>query len=222
MDRDAEAAIEAALAEFAGLPKRTIPALRAVRRRLSARLAAAEPADVLLAAHRLIVSGERWMAYELVGTHGAAMASLGIAEVEALGSGMGRWEDTDIFGPYVAGPAWRLGRIGDEDVRRWTESPDRWWRRAALVATTSLNLKSKGATGDTARTLDIARRLAADRDDMVVKAVSWALRLLARWDAEAVRGFIASEPVAPRVRREVGNKLATGRKNPKSRRPEAA
>jgi 3-methyladenine DNA glycosylase AlkD len=42
-----------------------------------------------------------------------------------------------------------------------------------------------------------------DRHDMVVKALSWALRAAAPWDAAAVDGFLARHPVAPRVRREV-------------------
>jgi 3-methyladenine DNA glycosylase AlkD len=43
----------------------------------------------------------------------------------------------------------------------------------------------------------------ADREDLVVKALSWALRALARRDPAA------------RVIREVENKLTTGRKNPR-------
>jgi 3-methyladenine DNA glycosylase AlkD len=78
-----------------------------------------------------------------------------------------------------------------------------------------LNLRSRGGTGDTNRTLDICRRLVADRDDMVVKALSWALRQLVVWDPDAVRSFLEADDgvLAPRVRREVRNKLETGRKN---------
>jgi 3-methyladenine DNA glycosylase AlkD len=49
---------------------------------------------------------------------------------------------------------------------------------------------------------------------MVVKALSWALRELVVWDPRAVRGFLEArgDALAPRVRREVRNKLETGRK----------
>jgi 3-methyladenine DNA glycosylase AlkD len=49
---------------------------------------------------------------------------------------------------------------------------------------------------------------------MVVKAMSWALRSLIRWDPNAVAAFLArhEQTLAPRVKREVGNKLRTGRK----------
>ena len=57
----------------------------------------------------------------------------------------------------------------------------------------------------------------ADREDLVVKALSWALRALARRDPAAVRKFLAEhrEKLAARVIREVENKLTTGRKNPR-------
>jgi 3-methyladenine DNA glycosylase AlkD len=58
--------------------------------------------------------------------------------------------------------------------------------------------------------------LVDDRDDMVVKALSWALRELTVWDPAAVQAFLDEhgDRVAARVRREVSNKLATGLKNP--------
>jgi 3-methyladenine DNA glycosylase AlkD len=85
-----------------------------------------------------------------------------------------------------------------------------------------LNNRARGATspaGDAIRTLVVCRALAADRADMVVKALSWALRELARRDPQAVKAFMAEqgEALAPRVRREVGNKLRTGLKNPRIR-----
>ena len=93
-------------------------------------------------------------------------------------------------------------------------SPDRWRRRLALVATAPLNAKARGGTGDARRTLRICRLLLEDRDDMVVKAMSWALRELGKRDRKSVRTFITREArrVAPRVAREVRNKLRTGRK----------
>jgi 3-methyladenine DNA glycosylase AlkD len=58
--------------------------------------------------------------------------------------------------------------------------------------------------------------LMADRDDMVVKALSWALRELVVHDAAAVHRFLAThdDVLAARVKREVRNKLETGLKNP--------
>ena len=54
-----------------------------------------------------------------------------------------------------------------------------------------------------------------DREDMIVKALSWALRELSKHDKPAVENFMGKydEVLAGRVRREVYTKLKTGRKN---------
>ena len=156
----------------------------------------------------------RWFAYELVYHHRAARDALDLAWVERLGRGLADWGAVDAFGRYISGPAWRRGLIPDDAVTAWAGSEDRWWRRAALVSTVPLNLRAAGGTGDAPRTLAICELLAADRDDMVVKALSWALRELIVWDPDAVRDFLATHDLAPRVRREVTSKLETGRKQP--------
>ena len=56
-----------------------------------------------------------------------------------------------------------------------------------MVSTVSLNNNARGGKGDTTRTLNICKMLVADRDDMVVKALSWALRELAKRDPEPVK-----------------------------------
>jgi 3-methyladenine DNA glycosylase AlkD len=147
------------------------------------------------------------------------MAGLDKPALEKLGAGMETWDAVDCFSCYLAGPAWRSGQIDDRVVHRWTSLKDRWWRRAALVATVPLNNKTRGGHGDSERTLAVCRLLLSDRDDMVVKAMSWALRELAKRDHAAVVSFLAAErkKLAPRVIREVENKLATGLKNPKHR-----
>lgn len=113
--------------------------------------------------------------------------------------------------------ALRLQQIGDAEIKRWAKSDDLWWRRAALVSTVPLNNKARGGNGDTPRTLMICEMLIDDREDMVVKAMSWALRELSKRDPQAVQRFVTQHKntLAARVLREVGNKLRTGKKNPK-------
>ena len=204
--------------EIRALPAQGVQPVRAVRRAWSRRLRAAPPERVVAVAMAL-VDRQRWVAYELLYHRPDALGHLGVEEVERLGEGMADWGSVDAFGCSVSGPVWRRGRLPDEAVQRWAASPDRWWRRAALVSTVPLNLRSRGGTGDAGRTLDICRRLAADGDDMVVKALSWALRELVVWDPEAVRRFLDTyhEVLAARVRREVRSKLETGRKHPARR-----
>jgi hypothetical protein len=205
------------VAAVRALPVKSAAPMRAVRVALSRKLRKAAPAEVIVAAHQLKAAGLDWMGWELIYAHKPTLKSLDIATVEALGQGMASWQETDGFGMVLAGPAWLHRRIGDADIERWAKSDDIWWRRAALVATTGLNNKSRGGRGDGPRTLAIVEMLIDDREDMIVKAVSWALRMLAPWEPAAVRAFMDEhhDRLAPRVRREVRNKLETGYKNPK-------
>jgi 3-methyladenine DNA glycosylase AlkD len=206
-----------ALTEIAALKVRNTAALRRVRRNLSVKLRKVEPGDVKAVALALARAGRRWLGYEVINQHKAALRSLTLKEVEALGEGMASWDEVDSFGVLLSGAAWLEGAISDADVKRWARSKDLWWRRAALVSTVVLNAKSRGGRGDTKRTLMIAGMLVADHEDMVVKAMSWALRSLVPWDAKAVRAFLDEHDtgLAARVKREVRNKLRTGLKNPK-------
>lgn len=213
---DVETLAEGIDRRIRALPQRRTEPIRRIRREYSKRLRDAPGGDILALADALL-SRHRWVAYELVANHPAAMGSLGVAEVERLGRGIDSWSSVDTFGRTISGPAWRMGLIADEVIHRWASSRDRWWRRVALVSTVALNVKSRGGTGDTRRTLDICQRLVSDPDDMVVKALSWALRGLVPWDSDAVRDFLADHEdlLAARVKREVRNKLDTGLKNPR-------
>ena len=196
--------------------------LRALRREYSRRLAGAKASTVVRLALRLVAAGgiaRRVVACELVHCHRAALASLRAPSLERLGRGLDGWGAVDVFACYLAGPAWRERQVGDAVIRRWARSRDRWWRRAALVSTVPLNSRARGGSGDTPRTLAVCRLLVGDRDDMVVKAMSWALRELAKRDPAAARRFLAEQgdALAAQVVREVRNKLATGLKNPRRR-----
>ena len=197
------------------LPDQRTESIRRIRREFSAQLRGASAGDVLALAQTL-VERQRWVAYELLYHHPSGLSVLDIEQVERLGRGIDSWGAVDAFGRYISGPAWQQGLIPDDAVHRWTLSGDRWWRRAALVSTVPLNLRSAGGSGDAKRTLEVCRRLAWDRDDMVVKALSWALRALVIWDPDAVRAFLHAhgDELAARVRREVHSKLETGLKNP--------
>jgi 3-methyladenine DNA glycosylase AlkD len=153
-------------------------------------------------------------AYELIANHPGGIAALTPATIRRLGRGLADWASVDTFACYLAGPAWREGRLPTSQVHAWLGSPDRWQRRAAVACTVALNVPARGGRGDAARTLAVCRRVVKDRDDMVVKALSWALRSLVAWDPRAVSAFLAehAETLAGRVKREVGTKLRTGRK----------
>jgi len=204
-----------------GLRRRGVPGAREVRKRLSARLKTAHPEDVIAVGATIAASPDmkahraRWVGWELINKHPTALHHLDVGTVESLGAGNSSWDEVDGYGIYIAGAAWVRGLIRDTDVRRWAKSDDLWRRRAALVSTVVLNTKTHGGGGDTPRTLAIANLLIDDREDMVVKAMSWALRCLVNWDRAAVEGFLAQheERLAARVKRETRTKLRTGKKN---------
>jgi hypothetical protein len=219
---NAKALTAAIRQRVAALRPANVPNLRRVRREFSKLLAGAGPRAVLGVAYPLVESGDlsqRFLAYELICHHPPTLSRLGEKELFRLGWGLDSWGAVDCFGCYVSGRVWRAGQVADSVIRRWARSPDRWCRRAALVSTVPLNNRTQGGHGDARRTLMICTLLAADRDDMVVKAMSWALRELAKRDAAAARAFLLKHQnkLAPRVFREVGNKLSTGLKNPRRR-----
>ena len=159
------------------------------------------------------VHGCRWFSYCLARYHPQAFQSLDDSQVEALGQGINSRDIVDSYARILSGPAWLHGLVSDDLIHHWARSGDCWLRRAALVSTVALNIRgADGGTGDTPRTLAVCRMLVGDGDDMVSKALSWALRALAVRDPQAVRAFVAEheDQLAAQVRREVTNELEAG------------
>jgi 3-methyladenine DNA glycosylase AlkD len=198
------------------------PNRRRVRQKYSKKLAQAAPEQILDFA-RYIIShynnrdNYRGFAFEIIYYHNAAIESIGVKELKEFGKEINSWEEAEIFAGCLAGPAWRNGHVPNELISSWANSTDFWWRRAALVCTIALNKRSWGGHGDIHRTLKICRTLVADKNDMVIKALSWALRELIPHHRESVQKFICENEnvLAARVKREVKNKLITGVKNPR-------
>jgi hypothetical protein len=186
------------------LNPRTIPNARGLRREYSKRIKTLPPAAVIELACRLLQRPgifPRFVAYELVQHHQLAAASLNAKRLESLGKGIDSWEAVDTFACYLSGPAWREHLVPDSLIKKWAHSKDRWWRRAAVVSTVPLNNGARGGSGDIGRTIRICRLAVDDRDDMVVKALSWALRELSKRDPGAVRlSFLKIRRDWPRYR----------------------
>jgi len=205
---------------LASLSHSTTAEIRQVRREFSKRLKDAAPHVVIELGMLLLEARSisyRFVAYELVHFHPAALSHLNAWQLERFGSGIASWSAVDSFAVYLSGPVWRERRVPNALIHGWARSSDVWWRRAALVSTVPLNNKTRGGSGDAYRTLQVCRLLERDRDPMVSKALSWALRELAKRDPRAVREYLSSrKSVLPAlVLREVNNKLKTGLKNPK-------
>jgi len=225
--QEARRAAQAFVDEVCALPSLYTPHIRAVRRVRSRAWKTAAPKFVTAVALDLATRRkhrwERWFAYELVRFHKGAFGALDDRVLARLAKGLDSWDSVDAFGRILSGPAWAQGMASDGLIDRWSRGRDLWLRRLALVSTIALNMKSDGGRGDTRRTLAICSRMVDDHEDMVVKALSWALRVLSTHDAAAVRAFLRKHDarLAARVKRETQNKLRTGKKNPKGLPEEA-
>jgi 3-methyladenine DNA glycosylase AlkD len=211
--------VEEIEARVQAMPVLNARALRELRREYSKRTKAWPAKTVVKLAGTLIARRRvhRYIGDDLIASRPDAMATLNLTKLERLGSSISSWDQVDCFACYLSGPAWREGRIDDHAILKWTRSENRWWRRAALVSTVPLNVKARGGGGDTRRTLRICSVLIDDRDQMVVKALSWALRALAVRDRDAVTQFVEQNQgrLPALVYREVRHKLLTGRKAPR-------
>jgi 3-methyladenine DNA glycosylase AlkD len=195
----------------------TVPNIRPVVKDLNKTFQKSPPEEVvefamLLNATRILEAQQ--IAFEVLSNHKKARQSLTLDDLLVLGAGIDNWISVDTFAGLLAGPAWRKGQIPDEVIEDWATSEDKWWRRAAVVSTVALNQKARGGSGDAVRTLKICKLVAGDKDDMVVKGLSWALRELAKREPNPVIAFINEyEGILPaRVTREVRRKIETGRK----------
>jgi 3-methyladenine DNA glycosylase AlkD len=204
--------------ELAELPRTDTASVRAVRRRYSTALNS-ESAPIVLRFARELAAARDWpsrvVGWETLASHEGAMRLLDDEVAEEMAEGLADWASIDLYGVTVLGQAWREGTVTDAKILTWSRSADRWRRRLALVATVPLNARARGGSGDVTRTLRLCRALRDDRDDMVVKGMSWALRELSKRHRSAVQAFMSKEKdrLAPRVRREVMNKLQTGLKS---------
>jgi len=194
-----------------------VPAIRRVVRDI-ARLTRDQPPVAILRL-ALALSGKgsiegRQVGYELLSCRVDALAQVDRRVALRLGRGNDNWASVDAFATSVTGPAWRLGFLHDRDVLAWARSGDPWWRRTALVSTVALNVASRGGRGDTRRTLLICRAAIPTITPMLTKALSWALRALARRDRDAVRQFMDRSRVRlpALVVREVEATIRTGTK----------
>jgi 3-methyladenine DNA glycosylase AlkD len=185
--------------------------VRNVRKFYSRLYRKAPPETMLAIAESLFFDqGYRFVPYELIYYHAGAIGKLTPEVVERLGEGIQDWAAADTFAQFISGAAWKTGVIDDDFIDKWLNSPDFWYRRIAVVSTIYLD-------GDPERMLRYAQALVDDKEDMIVKAVSWVLRRAIKYDREGVERFLTENKkhLAARIKREVRNKLDTGLKNPK-------
>lgn len=154
------------------------------------------------------------IAFEFIGRDKKSLKALTENDIDDFFFNMDNWLSVDCFAAYLVGYAWREGIIPTGKVKQYYTSDDFWIRRIALVATVSLNQKARGGKGDAAKTIEMCTLAIHDHSDMINKALSWALRELAKIDKKPVENFINKyeDMLHSRVLKEVKSKLETGRK----------
>lgn len=158
---------------------------------------------------------EKMLASYLLQGYKRWISDLTWAHFERWRQGLDNWEVTDGLGVRTLGP-WLLAdpearldhledMIGDEDM---------WSRRLALVATVWLNRGYKGFSAPDL-TLALIERVKKERDPMITKAISWALREMTKTHPDRVDAYVQEnrDVLAAHIVREVNNKLRTGLKS---------
>ncbi len=196
----------------------TVPNLKVVLKELKIQTKDFEPTEKLQLVKNLVDSGifeMQQLAFEYIQSQKKLIPFLKQDFIKSIEKNLDNWISVDYYAAIVVGTAWREGLITSEEVRDYLNNEDFWIRRIAVVATVSLNQKARGGRGDSQRTLDICKRVVLDHEPMIVKALSWALRELAKTDRKAVISFLDlhQDKLHKKVIREVNNKIETGLKN---------
>jgi 3-methyladenine DNA glycosylase AlkD len=196
----------------------SVPNLKVVLKELKTSTKDFSVNDKLVLAKSLInedVFELQQLAFEFLDANKKVLKSLTKDDIKELGKNLDNWLSVDYYAAFIVGFAWRERLIDMNDVKKYLESEDFWIRRIAVVATVSLNQKARGGQGDSEQTLEICREVIDDHQEMIVKALSWALRELAKIEKEPVAEFMDryKDRLHSKVIREVESKLETGRKN---------
>ena len=131
--------------------------------------------------------------------------------------GLDNWEVTDGLAQWVLG-RWLLADPDTRLAHLWDliADEDMWSRRMALVASTWLN-RGREDLSFPDLTLGLIDRVKEEKDAMITKAVSWALRGMSKKHPHRVAAYLEEnrDVLAGHVVREVNNKLHTGLKSGK-------
>jgi len=155
------------------------------------------------------------VSFEIINYDKKLLSNLTEKDAFEIKKNLDNWISVDYFAGILFGPLWREGKISDKIIECLAKSKNFWERRIAIVSTVALNQKARGGKGDAKRTLNICSLVAKDNNDMVIKALSWALRELAKVEKQPVIDFMRKyeDVLSPRIKREVSNKLNLGTKN---------
>ena len=98
------------------------------------------------------------LAYELIGRNKRLLETLDYTDLLELWKNLDNWASVDHFTVGIYGVLWGRGVVKDQHIDKLLKSGNFWDHRVAVVSTVALNLKSRGGTGDTPRTIAVCER----------------------------------------------------------------
>ena len=108
------------------------------------------------------------------------------------------WDTVDAISTELVAPYFRaFPAKTHETAHRWIESDNIWLQRTAIV----FQRRHKKQT-DTDLLFSLVTRRADSAEFFIRKGIGWALREYAKTDPEAVRRFVAAQPLSALSRRE--------------------
>ncbi|MCK5483935.1 MAG: DNA alkylation repair protein [Gemmatimonadetes bacterium] len=159
---------------------------------------------------------ERALGLEILYLHPDIVRDLAPARFDRWCLDIDNWGVCDFVGTRILGPwveADSVSRLAY--LEELVGDPHLYSRRLGLVASVHLN---RNGTEFGEWTLKQVDRLIDERDPMITKAISWSLRQMTRHQSSIVDAYVESraDRMAALPRREVRNKLSTGRKSGRS------
>lgn len=133
------------------------------------------------------------------------------ADFDRLRRQLDTWEATDGLAHYLADWVGADFTSRSDRLRSMVRSRHLWTRRLAVVTASQLNRRGLGVD----LTVELVDQVRAERDPMITKAVSWALRELAVASPQTAAEYLEkrAEELPALAVRETRNKLRTGRKS---------
>ena len=149
----------------------------------------------------------RYVAVDLLTKHHKSLGAEQVPALLALATRDAWWDTVDGLAGVV-GDVLQAARRSDAGVQRQMDealhTESFWLRRIAMIHQLGWRLET-----DQGRLFGYALQLAPEKEFFIRKAIGWALRDYARWNPEAVRGFIAEhrEKLSTLTQREAAKHL---------------
>lgn len=192
------------------------PDLRRTAKRWVRDNAGADPVTVERMAAALWSAGsrdERLVGLEILRWFPGAVERLPERRLFGWSGEIDSWPTCDLLGTAIVG-RWILAGPPErrQFLYRLVEADGIWRPRLAIVSTVPL-IRSGKVPAD--YSLSLLDRVLGRREALIVKAVSWSLRDMAKHDRRQAQRYLRDrDDLLPAlVRREVGNVLRTGRKS---------